>query len=128
VTQSASGDLAPSFVSMTPPAGTGLSQKFSVQLYAPNGSQQIDNLYLNLDRPASTARCDVSFSKFSGTWYGFLNGASTSVSLPGNDVSNAVCRLKRSDFNFTPNGVDSTLTFGIVFQPGYAGALTLGGS
>jgi len=113
-------------VSVTPSAGSGSSQTFSVS--ASQGGYVISEVYINFsDSSMSTLDCMAALVPSTNLLYlwNTPNAPNNWYQLPaGTSVSNSNCTLNAGASGHSGSGSSVTANFAISFSPGYVGTKT----
>jgi hypothetical protein len=120
-----SGSYPPTVVSLTPNAGTGSSQAFTLTLADPNGNADIGgaNIIINGSINGTNA-CFLSYSRAANTIYLFRDSDNSWQPLsPGaaTTVSNANCTLAGTGFSITASGNSLILVLPFTFSSAFLG-------
>ncbi|MGD0131934.1 MAG: hypothetical protein ABSE57_07805, partial [Bryobacteraceae bacterium] len=116
----------PAVVSLSPAAGTGLTQTFTMVYLDPNGISDLSDLVVVFNTSVSVSSdCAVVYVPGTNKMY-LYNNAGTALStavIPGSSgsVSNSQCTLAGTGSSFSTSGDDLTLTVALTFSTTFVG-------
>lgn len=129
IVQTAPGNQPPSVVSVSPAAGSGSLQTFTVVLNDANGNADVRGFDMIVRTPASTTyanACWISFDRVSNQLMLANDSAAGYIGAvtPGSpaSVQNSQCLLVGTDATVTGSGTTLTVQMTITFKPGFSGA------
>jgi hypothetical protein len=112
----------PAIVSLTPNAGAGTSVTFKAVYSDPNGAGDLNELLLQINTSQSSANaCYVYYHPQTGQFY-LANNAGNVWMTPAPAVSNSQCTLNGASSSATMVGNDLTLSVALTFSETFVGA------
>jgi hypothetical protein len=123
---SGGGAAAPAIGSVTPGAGSGSAQTFSVTMTDGNGHADITSMQFLMNGTLNGANgCYLSYVRSQNTMYLLRDSDGQWITItPGasGSIENANCRLTGAGFTVTGSGNTLTVTLPLTFTSGFAGA------